>query len=149
MCIFPGVSLTCRTWGWVLCSSSSTVAALAAADREYVALRVGPQRSVLDALGLTYDDGRKLFEAFEKMDLAGGGKSSGSVDFNEFCRFLDVDATPFAKKCFSMLDRDSNGRLSFGEFVVCSYCLCSYNRKGLGACYIGCNARREGAMASE
>jgi hypothetical protein len=35
------------------------------------------------------------------------------------------------KKCFCLLDRDHSGKLDFGEFLVCSWSLCSYNRKGL------------------
>jgi hypothetical protein len=38
---------------------------------------------------------------------------------------------PFVKKCFCLLDRDHSGKLDFGEFVVCSWSLCSYNRKSL------------------
>ena len=66
-----------------LCSSSSAVTALAAADKEFVAKHIGAQQALLDALGLTYEDGAKLFEAFEAMDSSGAG--SGSVDFHEFC----------------------------------------------------------------
>ena len=75
-----------------LCSSSSAVAALAAADKEFVAKHVGAQQSVLDTLGLTYEDGAKLFEAFEAMDVSGGR----SVDFHEFCV---VSTHPRALEC--------------------------------------------------
>ena len=77
-----------------LCSSSSAVTALAAADKEIVAKHIGAQQALLDALGLTYEDGAKLFEAFETMDASGAG--SGSVDFHEFCV---VSTHPHALDC--------------------------------------------------
>ena len=83
------------TWSLLgLCSSSSAVIALAAADKEFVAKHIGAQQALLDALGLTYEDGAKLFEAFEAMDASGAG--SGNVDFHEFCV---VSTHPHALDC--------------------------------------------------
>ena len=80
-----------------LCSSSSAVLALAAADKEFVAKHVGAQKSVLDGLRLSFEDGAKLFEAFEKMDSSCGG----TIDFNEFCdvRLLHHALHPRALEC--------------------------------------------------
>ena len=110
--------------------SSSCCCAHTAVETEYLlyaARQLDNCGVLLDELGFTRKEGKKLWETFEVLDQDGGS----SIDFGEFCDFFDLEKSPFTERCFLLLDRGATGQINFPQFVLCCWNYCTYDKLAL------------------
>ena len=80
------------------------------------------------AMQLSERDIRKLFYEFRKVDVDG----SGSIALSELLVYLELSATPFTEKVFSIFDDDRSGEIDFKEFVLALWNYCTLTSATLG-----------------
>ena len=82
---------------------------------------------LLSTLGFSEFHAKEMIKVFYSLDHDGDRR----CEFVEFSRFFHIEKTPYARKCFSMMDTDNTGSLNFANFVVACWNYCSYNVYGL------------------
>eukprot|EP00947_MAST-08B_sp_MAST-8B-sp1_P005148 g5148.t1 len=77
---------------------------------------------VLSALGLTRAQGAVFAHAFSEYDKRG----DGSIDYGEFLATMrGTKSSKFSRRCFSLLDQDGSKSVTFSEFLVCTFLICT------------------------
>ena len=59
------------------------------------------------------------------------GAQEGLISLSEFLIHFDLDASPFSKRVFEVMDHDGGGKIDFCEFVMCLYSYCTNDWHGL------------------
>ena len=56
---------------------------------------------------------------------------SGCISTDEFFAFISMEATPFAKKLFNLIDQNESGEIDFNEFLVGLWNVCTFDDESL------------------
>ena len=59
------------------------------------------------------------------------GEREGFISLKEFLIHFDLDASPFSKRVFGVMDHDESGKVDFCEFVMTLYSYCTHDWHGL------------------
>ena len=81
---------------------------------------------LLQVIGISQLDTKKIFDAFVTIDFDG----SGVVSFGEFHRYFHFgwNHSYFTERIFDMYLQDEKG-LTFEQFILCIWNLCSYDKE--------------------
>ena len=81
---------------------------------------------LLQVIGISQLDAKKIFDAFVTIDFDG----SGVVSFGEFHRYFHFgwNHSYFTERIFDMYLQDEKG-LTFEQFILCIWNLCSYDKE--------------------
>lgn len=66
-------------------------------------------------------------EKFQDIDV----DCSGCISTDEFFAFISMEATPFARKLFSLIDQNESGEIDFNEFLVGLWNVCTFDEESL------------------
>eukprot|EP01039_Chlorochromonas_danica_P008556 gene8556-9429_t len=82
---------------------------------------------LFDALQLRRSEVRRLYRLFAKVDV----DHSGSISLRELMNHLEMGATVFRDRVFSIFDEDSSGQIDFREFVLSLWNYCTLSKATL------------------
>lgn len=84
-------------------------------------------RPICRKLNMSLEEAERLLEKFQDIDR----DSSGCISTDEFFAFISMEATPFARKLFSLIDQNDSGEIDFNEFLVGLWNVCTFDDESL------------------
>ena len=70
---------------------------------------------------------KHIYDVFNTVDM----KGSSVLDIDTFCSFFKVGKSPFAERCFRMIDSNGSGTIDFTEFIMSVWNYCTFDMPSL------------------
>jgi Ca2+-binding EF-hand superfamily protein len=90
-------------------------------EKVYEHPNVQPHVKLFDAFRITAKDLSEFHDMFVLLD----SNKNDLIEVDEFMKHLDITRTPFAYRIFRVMDEDSSGAVSFREFVMSIWNICT------------------------